>query len=155
MHTHSHIDTHTHIQFLTHTHTYTHRHNHTHSHAYTHLHTFTPAHTAPHKCKDICNLASCSGRNNRLTEQPAGLLPLHYMAIWLHMLASSVSIKIWIYFYIYLLIYGCVGSSLLWELLSSCSGQAAHCSGFSCCRAWTLGWGASVIVACGLSSCRL
>lgn len=33
-----------------------------------HIITSRTAHTAPHKCKDICNLASCSGRNNRLTE---------------------------------------------------------------------------------------
>ena len=25
-----------------------------------------------------------------------------------------------------------------WGLLSSCSLQASHCSGFSCCRVWTL-----------------
>ena len=45
--------------------------------------------------------------------------------------------------------------SLLWELFSSCSGQASHCGGFSGCRAWTLGAGMSVVVACGLSSHRL
>ena len=26
-----------------------------------------------------------------------------------------------------------------WGLVSSCSGWASHCSGFSCCRAWVLG----------------
>ena len=26
-----------------------------------------------------------------------------------------------------------------WGLLSSCSAQAFHCGGFSCCRTWTLG----------------
>ena len=30
---------------------------------------------------------------------------------------------------------------------------ASHCSGFSCCRAQTLRARASVVVACGLSSC--
>ena len=34
-----------------------------------------------------------------------------------------------------------------------CSGQASHCGGFSCCGARALGTRASVIVACGLSSC--
>ena len=30
---------------------------------------------------------------------------------------------------------------------------ASHGGGFSCCRAWALGMRASVVVACGLSSC--
>ena len=34
-----------------------------------------------------------------------------------------------------------------------CGVWASHCSGFSCCRAWALGVPASVVVACGLSSC--
>ena len=34
-----------------------------------------------------------------------------------------------------------------------CCRQASHCSGFSCCRARALGARASVVVACGLSSC--
>ena len=34
-----------------------------------------------------------------------------------------------------------------------CGVCASHCSGFSCCRAWALGMQASVVVACGLSSC--
>ena len=34
---------------------------------------------------------------------------------------------------------GCVGSSLLHRLFSSCSAWASHCSGFSCCRAQALG----------------
>ena len=36
-------------------------------------------------------------------------------------------------------------------LLSSCSAQAPHCSGFSCCRVWALGHTGSVAVAHGLS----
>ena len=36
-----------------------------------------------------------------------------------------------------------------------CGAQASHCSGFSCCRAWSLGAQASVVVVCGLSSCGL
>ena len=34
-----------------------------------------------------------------------------------------------------------------------CSARAFHCGGFSCCRSWALGVWASVVVACGLSSC--
>ena len=58
--------------------------------------------------------------------------------------------------------FGCIGSSLphmgylqLRRVGTTlhCSAQASHCSGFSCCRAWTLGAWASVVVACGLSSC--
>ena len=33
------------------------------------------------------------------------------------------------------------------------SAWASHCGGFSCCGAWALGAGASVVVARGLSSC--
>ena len=36
---------------------------------------------------------------------------------------------------------------------SSCGEQASHCGGFSCCRARALGVRASVVAACGLSSC--
>ena len=38
------------------------------------------------------------------------------------------------------------------QLFSSCSPQASHCSGFSCCRAQALGAWASVAVAPGFSS---
>ena len=57
--------------------------------------------------------------------------------------------------------FGCAGSLLLrglfsscgkWGLLFSCSAQASHCSGFSCCRAWALRARASVGVAPGLWS---
>ena len=34
-----------------------------------------------------------------------------------------------------------------WGLLSSCSAQASHCSGFSCCGAQALGAWASAVVA--------
>ena len=44
-------------------------------------------------------------------------------------------IYIFIYLFIYLFIFGSAGSSLLCGLFSSCSGQASHCGGFSCCRA--------------------
>lgn len=40
-----------------------------------------------------------------------------------------------------------------WGLLSNCGLWAAHCSGFSCCRAWPLGAPASVVVTRELSSC--
>ena len=36
-------------------------------------------------------------------------------------------------------------------LLSSCSPQASHCHGFSCCRAQALGPRASVVIAHGIS----
>ena len=34
-----------------------------------------------------------------------------------------------------------------------CSAWASHCSGFCCCRARALGAWASVVAACGISSC--
>ena len=58
--------------------------------------------------------------------------------------------------------FGCVGSSLLrvgffylrqvWATLR-CGAQASCCGGFSCCGARALGVRASVVAACGLSSC--
>ena len=36
---------------------------------------------------------------------------------------------------------------------SFCNARASHCGGFSYCGAWALGVRASVVVACGLSSC--
>ena len=49
------------------------------------------------------------------------------------------------------------------QAFSSCGEQgllfvavpASHCGGFSCCRAWTLGVWASVVVERGLGSCGL
>ena len=64
--------------------------------------------------------------------------------------------------FIYLFIFGCVGSSLLHagflQLLRAgatlcCGAWASHCGGFSCCRAQALGARASVVVARRLSSC--
>ena len=64
---------------------------------------------------------------------------------------------------IYLLIFGCTGSSLLYSafssfqeqrLLCSCGMQASQYSGFSCCRAQALGAQASLVVAQGLVSCE-
>ena len=66
--------------------------------------------------------------------------------------------------FIYLFIFGCVGSSLLcagflWLRRAGatlrCGVRASHCRGFSCCRARALGAQASVVVARGLSSCGL
>ena len=64
--------------------------------------------------------------------------------------------------FIYLFIYGCIGSSLLhtgflqlWQVGATvrCGARASHCGGFFCCGAWALGAWASVVVACRLSSC--
>ena len=74
------------------------------------------------------------------------------------------SILFFVYKFIlfYLFIFGCIGSSLLrvsfLQLRRAgatlcCGAWASHCSGFSCCGAWALGARASVVVACGLSSC--
>ena len=64
--------------------------------------------------------------------------------------------------FIYLFIFGCVGSSLLsmgflqlWQEGATLrrSAWTSHCSGFSCCGAWALGTQPSVVVTCELSSC--
>ena len=73
----------------------------------------------------------------------------------------SFLISIFVFFltFIYVLIFGCAGSSLLlglfsscreWGLLSSCCVQASHCSGLSCCGAQALERAGSVVVASGL-----
>ena len=65
-------------------------------------------------------------------------------------------------FFLLLLFFGCVGSSLLHvgflQLQRAgatlhCSLQASHCSGFSCCGGGALGMWASVVAARRLSSC--
>ena len=65
-------------------------------------------------------------------------------------------------FIINLFIFVCVESSLLrtgfLQLRRAgatlhCGAWASHCGGFSCCRAQALGARASVVAACGLSSC--
>ena len=62
----------------------------------------------------------------------------------------------------YFFIFGCFGSSLLCTgylqlrrvgATLRCSARASHCGGFSCCKARAPGTRASVVVACGLSSC--
>ena len=65
-------------------------------------------------------------------------------------ISSLFLVFFFINLFIYLFIYGCVGSSLLCAAFSSCSMQASHCGGFSCCGAWALGTQASVVVARGL-----
>ena len=77
--------------------------------------------------------------------------------------AFQIFYYLFIYFnkFIYLFIFGCIGSSLLHTgFLQSrragatlhCSARASHCSGFSCCGARALDMWVSVVVACGLSS---
>ena len=46
-------------------------------------------------------------------------------------------------------LFGSAGSSWLHGLFSSCSGQASHCGGFSCCGARAQGTWASAAVAHG------
>ena len=66
--------------------------------------------------------------------------------------------------YLFVFIFGCVVSSLLCAgflqlrrvgATLRCGARASHCGGFSCCRAQAPGARASVVVACGLSSCGL
>ena len=62
-----------------------------------------------------------------------------------HVLAvvNSAAVNMRIYLlkiiFIYLVLFGRVGSLLLCGLFSSCGAWASHCHGFSCCRAWALG----------------
>ena len=58
--------------------------------------------------------------------------------------------------FIYLFIFGCVGSSLLHAgFLQLGQVGASPCGGFSCCGAQALGTWASVVAAHGLRSCGL
>ena len=70
----------------------------------------------------------------------ANKITTHQLSPW----SSNFLKNIFNYFFIF----GCVGSVLLgglffscsqWGLLSSCSAQASHCAGFSCCWAWAPG----------------
>ena len=70
--------------------------------------------------------------------------------------------SLFFFVFISLFICGCVGSSLLCagflqlrrvEATLRCGAGTSHCGGFSCCGAWALGAQASVVAACGLSSC--
>ena len=53
----------------------------------------------------------------------------------------------------------CCALAFLWlrrvGVTLRCGEWAPHCGGFSCCGAGALGAWASVVVACGLSSCGL
>ena len=75
---------------------------------------------------------------------------------------SLLLLCIYVYNFIYLLIYGCAGSSLLHGLFpsceeqglpSSCGARAFHCSGFSLCGDRLSDRMTSVVAACELSSC--
>ena len=93
------------------------------------------------------------------------LLMLEAMSPFSDLLALGVCLFLFfINLFIYLFIFGCVGSSLLCTgflqlrragVTIPCSVRASHCNGFSCCRARAPGMRASVVVACGLSSCGL
>ena len=76
-------------------------------------------------------------------------------------LKETVTTALFLLFY-FLKFFGCVGSSLLHAgflqlhqagATLRCGARASHCGAFSCCRAWTLGARASVVVSRGLSSC--
>ena len=67
-----------------------------------------------------------------------------------------------LFYFIYLLFLAALGlcccmPAFLWlqrvGATLHCGSRASHCGGFSCCRVWALGARASVVVACGLSSC--
>ena len=92
----------------------------------------------------------------------SNILSLPVAAIGFHHDCRFVCFCLFFNQFIYLFIFGCVGSSLLrvgflqlWRaaVTPRCSAWASHCGGFSCCRAWALGTQASVVVAHGLSSC--
>ena len=67
-----------------------------------------------------------------------------------------------IYLFIYVCIFGYIGSPLMRVVFLQlgragatlrCGARASHCGGFSCCRARALGAQASVVMTRGLSSC--
>ena len=62
---------------------------------------------------------------------------------------------LFIYFWLCWVFVAACRLSLVWRAGATlpCGARASHCSGFSCCRARALGAWASVVVACGLSSC--
>ena len=65
-----------------------------------------------------------------------------------------IPLLLFIYLVSLLVSFGCVGSSLLHVGATlRCCAWSSYCSDFSCCRAWSLGTQASVVVAHGLSSC--
>ena len=81
------------------------------------------------------------------------------MTSWSHLYDSFFFFNLFILF---IFIFGCFGSLLLFAgflwlrragATLRCGAQPSHCSGFSYCGARALGARASVVVACGLSSC--
>ena len=83
-----------------------------------------------------------------------------YIYIYIYIKSSHSTLYFFINLFIYLFIFGCVGSWLLVHRLSlvvasggatlRCSAWASHCGGFSCCGVRALGIWASVVVARGL-----
>ena len=95
-----------------------------------------------------CHLRAVSTRGSSPSLQKAKLELLHFFQFFKK--------------FIYLFIFGCVGSWLLRAgfLYLRRAGatlhgsmQTSHCGGFSCCRARALGVWASAVVVRGLSSC--
>ena len=84
------------------------------------------------------------------------------MSVFSYVITYYIYIYIYIFFFftsfIYLFIFGCIGSLLLragflqlWQAGAPlCGAQASHCGGFSCCGAWALGMWAAVAVTRGL-----
>ena len=61
----------------------------------------------------------------------------------------------WTFIFFLGFFFGCAGSSLLCFLVMRqagatlhCGARALHCSGFSCCGTWAIGWRASAVAAC-------
>ena len=60
----------------------------------------------------------------------------------LHDVICNFFLRIFIYLFLAVLIFTAAQAFISCSkqgLLSSCSAQASHCGGFSCCRAWVLG----------------
>ena len=87
-----------------------------------------------------------------------------YIYIYIYIYIFVLNSNLFIYFlnFIYLFIFGCVGSLLLRagflrlrraRATLRYGAEASHCGGFSCCGAWALGVRASAVVVHGLSSC--
>ena len=81
-----------------------------------------------------------------------------------HSLISCFYKLFLLFCFVFVFIFGCVGSLLLHtgflQLQQAgatlhCGARVSHCRGFSCCGARAVGTRASVVVAHGLSSCGL
>ena len=86
----------------------------------------------------------------------------HHLQLCDHGQVSSFLVSSLFIYLFNLFIFGCIGSSVAVYGLSlvavsggysSCGMWASHPAGFSCCRAWALGTGASVVASRGLSIC--